>query len=223
VIAGNDYLAGYARRWNANVSIVPTTIELDAYRPAVAHRAKDVVTIGWSGSYSTAKYLARVRPILAELARRVPVRFLVVGAEIEPVPGVPTECRPWRAEREVADLREMDVGIMPLPDESWERGKCGLKALQYMALAVPPVVSPVGVNAAIVRDGENGFVAGGDGDWIDRLERLARDPALRQRLGDAALATVRRRYSAEAQAPRVGAILRAAARRHGSGRSDRER
>ena len=128
------------------------------------------------------------------------------------MPGVEVECRPWRSETEVQDLSEIDVGIMPLADTRWERGKCGLKALQYMALGIPPVVSPVGVNAEIVSHGENGLVARSDAEWEEAFDRLLTDTNMRRRLGARARETVERSYSAAVHAPRVAQILRGAAR-----------
>jgi glycosyltransferase involved in cell wall biosynthesis len=118
------------------------------------------------------------------------------------------EVRPWRTETEVEDLADLDVGIMPLADTDWERGKCGLKALQYMALGVPAVVSPVGVNTEIVRDGENGLLAATGEEWERALERLLADDGLRRRLGDAGRATVESGYSARVHAPRVAEAFR---------------
>jgi len=118
---------------------------------------------------------------------------------------------PWRAESEAEDLRPIDVGLMPLPDDEWSRGKCGMKALQYMALGIPPVVSPVGANVEIVRDGVEGFHARGADEWRERLLRLLRDGELREQMGRRARARVEERYSARVQAPRLAALLRAVA------------
>lgn len=210
VMAGNAYLADYARRFNDRVSVVPTTIDTDRYQP-VERPPNRVPVIGWTGSYSTAKYLQILATPLRRLRERMDFRMVVVGAEFE-LDGVDVECRPWDSRREVEDLRDFDVGVMPLLDTEWERGKCGLKALQYMALGIPCVVSPVGVNSDIVRDGVEGFTASSAEDWENTLERLLRDPSLRRRLGQAARESVVTRYSAKVHAPRVAEILREAAR-----------
>lgn len=210
VMAGNAYLADYARRFNDRVSVVPTTIDTDRYQP-VERPPNTVPVIGWTGSYSTAKYLQILATPLRRLRERMDFRMVVVGADFE-LDGVDVECRPWDSRREVEDLRDFDVGVMPLLDTEWERGKCGLKALQYMALGIPCVVSPVGVNSDIVRDGVEGFTASSAEDWENTLERLLRDPSLRRRLGQAARESVVTRYSAKVHAPRVAEILREAAR-----------
>jgi len=210
VIAGNRFLADYAERHNRQVSIVPTTIDTSRYRRVVRTDAS-VPVIGWSGSFSTLQHLNLVRPALERLRKRRPFRVVVVGAEGFEATGVQVEHRPWRPETEVADISSFDVGLMPLPDNEWERGKCGLKALQYMALSVPAVVSPVGVNKEIAQDGETGLWARNDGEWEHALERLLDSRELRLRLGAAGRQIVETRYSAAVHAPRVADILRGAA------------
>lgn len=210
VIAGNPYLAEYASRYCPSVEVIPTTVPLRSYQPG-RPREPEIPTVGWSGSHSSATYLREIREALASLRRRVPYRLLVIGASGVEVPGVEVECRPWRSETEVADLRAIDIGIMPLRDDEWARGKCALKAIQYMALAIPTVVSPVGANREVVQHDANGLHAEGLGGWVGALERLIREPSTRSRLGQAGRRTVEERYSAEVQAPRVARILREAA------------
>jgi glycosyltransferase involved in cell wall biosynthesis len=211
VLAGNAFLASYARRFNPRVSVVPTTIDTDRYSPSL-RRPGSVPVIGWTGSYSTARYLEALRPVLQRLGRRHEFRVVVVGAPGLAADGVEVEARPWRSASEVSDLADIDIGVMPLDDTEWERGKCGLKALQYMALGIPAVASPVGVNVEIVRDGENGLLAASDEEWERALERLLADAGLRRRLGDAGRATVESGYSARVHAPRVAAVFRDALR-----------
>jgi glycosyltransferase involved in cell wall biosynthesis len=114
---------------------------------------------------------------------------------------------PWRADTELEDLSTIDIGVMPLPDDRWSKGKCGLKALQFMALGIPTVCSPVGVNTDIIQDDENGFIAGTEDEWVEKLSRLLRVAELRQRLGQAGRATVEEKYSAITQTPRVYEIF----------------
>jgi len=211
VLAGNETLAGYARIHALAVSIVPTTIDTDLYQPAPAKQAGTKTVIAWSGSYSTGPYLELVRAVLQRLARRFEFRVLIVGAQGFQVDGIDVETRPWRLERELQDLGEFDIGIMPLPDSPWERGKCGLKALQYMALSIPAVASPVGVNREIIKHGENGLLASTEDEWEQSLARLLSDVSLRRELGRAGRATVEQEYSARIHAPRVAEVFRGAA------------
>jgi glycosyltransferase involved in cell wall biosynthesis len=205
VMAGNDYLADYARKVNRNVTVVPTTVDTAKY--TVEERPpNDVPVIGWTGSYSTVQHLLTLAGALRRLAERERFRLRVVGApnmSLDALAGLEVETLPWRSETEVEDLRPFDVGVMPLPEDRWSRGKCGMKALQYMGLAIPTVCSPVGVNSEIIRDGENGLLARDEAEWVEKLGLLLRSPELRARLGRAGRATVEERYSARAQAPRV--------------------
>jgi glycosyltransferase involved in cell wall biosynthesis len=202
VMAGNQYLADYARAVNERVTIVPTTIDTEKYK-VEPHAENGVPVIGWSGSFSTAVHLATVKGALRKLAERERFRLRVIGSPDFKIEGVDVEAMPWRAASEVADMRPFDIGIMPLPDDQWSRGKCGLKALQYMALGVPTVCSPVGVNSEIIQDGENGLLASTDDEWVEKLSGLLRSKEERARLGRSGRATVEARYSAAVQAPRV--------------------
>jgi glycosyltransferase involved in cell wall biosynthesis len=208
VVAGNDHLAEYASRYNDRVFVVPSTVSLREYRGRPAPAPGRIPVVGWTGSHSSAQYLSIVREPLQELRRRRAFRLLIIGIEQFTIPGVEVECRPWSAESEVRDLWDMDVGIMPLPDEPWARGKCGMKAIQYMGVGIPAIVSPVGANREIVADGVTGFHAGSPAQWVETLDRVLGDDGLRRRLGTAAREAVSVRYSAESQAPRIAEILR---------------
>jgi glycosyltransferase involved in cell wall biosynthesis len=231
VMAGNEYLADYARQYNPNVSIVPTTIDTQKYKrkgprvskdgisdvgsSALPHgraSASETLTIGWSGSFSTIQHLDTVRDVLEELARTEDFRLRVIGAPIYNIPGVDVEAMQWRSSSEIDDLAAIDIGIMPLPDDNWSKGKCGLKALQYMALGIPTVCSPVGVNSTIITDGENGFLAADRTEWVEKLKLLIHSPETRAKIGKAGRKTVEKEYSAEIVAPRVAEIFRFAAR-----------
>lgn len=208
VIVGNPYLADYVRQFNDRVTVVPSTIDLEKYK--IERRTDENIppVIGWSGSFSTLPYLKLLAGPLRKLAREERFRLRVIGAEAPRIEGVEVENLPWRASTEVADLSTIDIGIMPLPDNEWTRGKCGMKALQYMSLGIPAVCSPVGVNSSIIRDGENGFVASTEEEWVERLTRLLRSPSLRTRLGAAGRLTVEADYSTSVHAPRVYEILK---------------
>jgi glycosyltransferase involved in cell wall biosynthesis len=210
VTVGNQYLAEYARRWNGRVEVVPTTIDLSRYTLAApAPHPRPV--IGWTGTHSTYQHLDRLQPALAELAADHDFVLRVIGPADYRMEGVDVENRRWNSESEVDDLRGIDIGVMPLPDDPWSRGKCGAKALQYMGLAIPAVCSPVGVNVEIVAHGVNGLLAAGDDEWVAGLAGLLDSEADRRRLGLAGRATVDERFSAQVHGPRMAAILRSVA------------
>lgn len=203
VMVGNEFLANYARQFNETVTIVPTTIETDKYRPVERSTAPDTLTIGWSGSHSTVQHLDTIRGALQSLAEEEKFRLRVVGTPNYEIDSVDIEAIPWRSETEIDDLSPIDIGLMPLPDDNWSKGKCGLKALQYMALGIPTICSPVGVNTKIIQDGENGFIADSTAEWVEKIKVLLHSRELRQKLGLAGRTTVETDYSAKRQAPRV--------------------
>jgi glycosyltransferase involved in cell wall biosynthesis len=214
VMAGNEYLANYARSVNSNVTVVPSTIDTDIYTVR-SRPANDTPVIGWTGSYSTVQHLITIAGTLRKLAEKERFRLRVIGApktDLAALAGVDVELVTWRSDTEVDDLRPFDIGVMPLPDDRWSRGKCALKALQYMALGVPAICSPVGVNSTIIRDGENGMLAETESEWIEKLTALLQSRELRERLGSAGRKTVEREYSPAAQAPRIFKIIESVVR-----------
>ena len=210
IMAGNQYLADYAGTYNDNVTIVPTTIDTDKYKFIEPAKGPETMTIGWSGSFSTVQHLDTIRDALRELAKDERFRLRVIGTAAYDLPGVDVEAIPWRSETEIEDLAKIEIGLMPLPDENWSRGKCGLKALQYMALGKPSICSPVGVNSTIIQDGENGYLADGKAEWIEKLKLLIHSAELRRKIGRAGRDTVEQEYSAKVVAPMVLEIFRAA-------------
>jgi glycosyltransferase involved in cell wall biosynthesis len=190
------------------VTVVPSTVSLRRYRPRPDPRRPGPPVIGWTGSHSSVQYLRIVEAPLRRLAERRRFRLVAIGVEDLHMPGVDIECRPWRSATEVEDLWDLDVGIMPLPDEPWARGKCAMKAIQYMGVGIPAVVSPVGANLDVVKSGANGFLAGSQDEWVETLARLLSDDDLRERFGREARRTVEERFSAEVQAPRVAEVIR---------------
>jgi len=207
VMAGNRYLADYAARVNPNVTIVPTTIDTDKYTLEPRQTAGSQPVLGWTGSYSTVQHLDALKDLLRKMAKKENFRLRVIGLADYRIDGVQTEAIAWRSASEVDDLRPVDIGIMPLPDNRWTRGKCACKALQYMGLGIPTVCSPVGANTEIIRDGVNGFLADDEDQWVEKLTLLLRSPELRNRIGLAGRATVESGFSALVQAPRVYEIL----------------
>lgn len=203
VIAGNEYLADYARKAGAGkIEIMPTVVDLDRY-PVSEHRNNDIFTIGWIGSPSTTKYLTAIGPALAKVCGDNGARVVLIGGSADfKLSGVPIEIKPWSEDSEIGDLQSCDVGIMPLEDGLWEKGKCGLKAIQYMACALPVIASPVGMNREIVEDGKTGYLANSNDEWINALESLKFDKGLRKRMGEAGRKKVERCYSLQIMAPR---------------------
>jgi glycosyltransferase involved in cell wall biosynthesis len=206
VVTGNDLLAEYARRYNGNVCVVPSTVDTDTYLPRRTYSDRAPVVIGWSGSPSTVQHLRTVTGALRRVVASACVELRVMGGEFE-APGIPLSLRLWSPEREVEELQAFDIGIMPLPDDPWSRGKCGMKALLYMGVGVPVVASPVGVNTSIIQDGQNGFLADSEDEWVEKLLVLVRSVSLRRSFGTAGRATVEATYSLRTQAPRVLRVL----------------
>lgn len=210
VIAGNRYLAEYALQVNPRTTVVPSTIDTDKYRVVSNESRSDLPVIVWTGSHSTIQHLNTLRGPLRSLAARERFRLRVIGAPGYSIDGVEVDAIPWRSATEVSDLQSAHIGVMPLPDERWAQGKCGMKALQYMGLGIPAVCSPTGANSEIIQDGQNGFLASTDAEWVEKLTRLLHSAALRLQLGLAGRKTVELRYSAQVQAPRVYEVFKAA-------------
>lgn len=214
VIVGNAYLKQYADQYCRDVTILPTTIDTVSYQPKASNAIEGVPVIGWSGSVTTAAYLEAAAPMLQALRRRTPFRLAVIGKSGVSIPGIEVFSKPWSAAAEISDIRSFDIGLMPLPDDAWAKGKCGLKTLQYMALGVPSVSSPVGVNSEIIVDGTNGFLAANEAEWVGKLERLLQDEPLRRKFSVEGRRSVEERFSAGIQAPRFLDILMKSAGRN---------
>jgi hypothetical protein len=203
VIVGNGYLAEFARaargEWrqeSSAVLILPTPVDTAAIAPMESGRGMaGRLQVGWMGTRGNLEHLKFISRPLGAVLRSIPGSRLKVVSEAEPVmDGVPMEYKEWSADEELADLHSFDVGIMPLQDNLWTRGKGGFKLLQYMAAGIPAIASPVGINREIIRDGENGFLAMSDSEWEERLVRLLADPDLRSRMGMAGRTTVTRHF-----------------------------
>jgi len=212
VIVGNEYLGNRARSAGAKrVELLPTVVSVTRYTAAVAE-LKGLVTIGWIGSPSTAHYLRLIAPVIQEIVASRGARVVAIGANAEQLKGLPIEGKPWSEQSEVSAIQQFDIGIMPLPDEPFERGKCGYKLIQYMACGKPVVASPVGVNRVIVHEGLEGFLPVDLSQWSDALRELCDDPSLRERLGVAGRARVESEYSLQLTAPRLEVLLRSLAK-----------
>lgn len=198
VSCGNEYLANYARQFNANVVVNPTTIDTEnLHNPRkIIKKNSEKIAIGWTGSHSTLKYLKEIEPVLQYLETKYPtVRILVIADKKPDLKLQNLEFLKWNKETEAEDLSKIDIGIMPLPDDEWSKGKCGFKALQYMAMEIPCVISPVGVNKQIIDHGINGSLAESEQDWITHLEYLINNQSARIQLGLAGRKKVIEGYS----------------------------
>lgn len=210
-VAGNAWLAEWARQHTNHVEVLPTTIDIDQYQEHVRPRG-DMRTLGWSGSKTTIPHLHLVDGALRK-AVAAGWRLSVIGDRQYTLDGADSErvrAKDWSSSTELDDLYSFDIGLMPLPDDDWAKGKCGLKALQYMATGIPAVVSPVGVNTEIVEHGVNGLVASTEGEWVAAMDLLAGDIELRLEMGRRARTTVVEKYSGQQWAPRFLSVLESA-------------
>lgn len=219
VIAGNQYLADRARQAGAErVVVIPTVVDRLRYQPQLS--CEDDLIIGWIGSPSTQRYVVGIGDALSKACRETGARLVLVGATpaaADELPGIPVEVVPWSEDSEAELVGRMSVGIMPLEDGLWERGKCGYKLIQYMACAVPVVASPVGVNSAIVGDNECGLLAQSSDDWSASLLSLLGSRERRYLLGQAGRHAVESHYSLQVQAPVLREVLATACHRQQKG------
>jgi|Tabmets5t2r1_1033131.scaffolds.fasta_scaffold00014_6 hypothetical protein len=208
VIAGNELLAEWLSAYSPHVVVIPSLVD-PRLIPARVHSPGGRVVLGWLGSPSTARSLTAVAGALTRTAGilRTPTELRVVGGPAPRVSGIDVRQQPWSPQSERAFLDEVDIGLMPLPDNEWTRGKCAYKALQYMAAGVPVVADDVGVSARVIGHGQGGLIARGVDEWTEHLVALATNPALRARLGGAGRQRVEQDFSVEAWAPELAAAL----------------
>ena len=198
IFAGNEYLADYARKYNKQVIIVPTTIDTQEYTLKNYNQAySNKICIGWSGSFSTIQHFCFAIPALLILKEKygANIFFKVIGDKNFEHQLLGIKGMAWNKEDEIKELQSFDIGIMPLPDDEWTKGKCGLKGLQYMALGIPTIMSSVGVNKDIIDDGVNGFLASNTEEWVEKISLLIESTPLRKKIGNAGRLTVEERYS----------------------------
>ena len=209
VTAGNAWLANYARGFNTNVSVLPSVVDTDQFRPCTYPQSKfsgSSFTVGWIGSPSTAPYLRLLIEPLKLLARERPVCLIVVGGPAPEIAGVEVIERPWSLEHEVSVIQGFDVGVMPLPNNLWTRGKCAYKLIQCMACAVPVIASKVGANLEVVPT-ECGLLVDSSHEWVEAFRKLASDKLLRQRMGTAARQWVEQHYSLRISLPILADVI----------------
>ncbi len=197
ISAGNSYLADFARQFNPNVMINPTTLETDHWHNQIKNQDSETLRIGWTGTHSTLPYLDFLVPILQRLEKKYVFETLIICNQKPDYQLDNLRLVEWSKETEIADLLEMNIGIMPLTDDIWARGKCGFKALQYMSLGIPALASPVGVNSEIIDHAENGFLCQNESDWEKYLVLLLENPVLRSEMGKKARLKVENHYSVQ--------------------------
>lgn len=211
VIAGNQGLADWARQYNRRVTVIPTCVDLARYPPERERHGRNRPVIGWIGTPITARYLRLVEKPLRALRLRHDFVLKVIGAPGIRFDGIDVEAVPWSEDSEVQEIRSCDIGIMPIADDEWSRGKSAFKLIQYMAAGVPAVASAIGANVDVVTNGEDGFLAGTPEEWVDRLAELLERPALRHQFAACGRLTVEQRFSLEVNAPVLAGVLRAVA------------
>ncbi|MGO0122935.1 glycosyltransferase family 4 protein [Desulfothermobacter acidiphilus] len=210
VVVGNQYLADYAAKYNSRVYIIPTCVDVKKYRVKPYYSMKeDVVVIGWIGSPATEHYLRLLEEPLKELSKEFKILLKCIGVSEEfDLPGIRLRKVPWSEATEAEELTEIDVGVMPLTDDPFSRGKCGLKLLQYMVCGIPVVGSPVGGNKEIIRESENGFLASTGREWVEKLRILISSEELRARMGREGRAVVEKAYSLDAGLEKLLKVFR---------------
>jgi glycosyltransferase involved in cell wall biosynthesis len=212
VIVNSRHHREYASRYSSNVVEVPSVVDEDVYRRREKPVQADEVCVGWSGSPSTIANLDMIAAPLRELARDPAIRLSFIGASESPIPSLPCEVVPWKAETEVADLARLDVGLLPVPLNEWNKRKFFLKLAQYMALGIPAVATPLGSVPDVLEPGVTGFWANTQEEWRDRVMRLVSDPELRQAMGDAAVEVARRRFTLQANTEKIVSAFQSAIR-----------
>ena len=201
ISCGNQYLIDFAKRYNNNVFFLPTTIDTTNQHNSQLYTVKEKskkLTIGWTGTHSTLKYLEDVFSILASIDEKYDIEILVIANKKPPFTLKSLRFIEWNKQTEIEDLLKIDIGLMPLPDDEWTKGKGGFKALQFMALGIPCIASPVGINSTIITNGENSFLAYSNQDWFDKIEKLLLDKEMRIEMGKKGRQTVLGHYSVEA-------------------------
>jgi glycosyltransferase involved in cell wall biosynthesis len=212
VTCGNREIAAYVKSKGREAVVIPTVVDTTQFRPLTERKTADVPIIGWIGTHSTFPYVKSIFPVLERLARhyRFRLRLVGTGEDNVTIPGVEVENLPWKLNREIADFQSLDIGIYPIVEDNWSVGKSCFKAVQYMAVGVPFVVSPVGACQDIAETNETHFVARTDDDWYTHLSRLLSDEPLRRRMGERGRTFAVQHYSIDAHAPKLAAALRAA-------------
>ncbi len=209
VLVANHTLAVYVRRYHERVWVIPTVVDPEYLRMRREREQEGPPVIGWIGTPSTSGYLERILPVFQTLAQKHPFVLRVVGASRAfEIPGVWVENREWSLTEEWHCFLGLDIGVHPLPDDPWARGKAAFKTIQYMTAGVPVIASPIGMNGEVVQDGVNGFLASTEAEWVQKLSLLLEDPSLRKRFGEAGRRTIEERYTSHIYRDRLASVVR---------------
>lgn len=200
VVGGNDFLCEYARQFNKNVVRIPTSVDIAARHNQLKQPGQEKLTIGWTGSHSTLHYLDEIVPVIKQLQEEFDFNFLVIANKSPDLNLRDWTFLPWQEKTEIEDLLKIDIGIMPLKKDSWSEGKCGFKLIQYLALGIPAVASPVGVNQQIIDEGRNGFLCSSPEEWHATLKRLLLNRNRRREVGLHGRDKIVRHFSVQSQA-----------------------
>lgn len=201
VICGNNYIAERAKKAGANYIIIPTVIDVDKYLYS-SNIYNDNFIIGWIGTTNTLRYLVDLKTVFERLNRKIEFQLNIIGAKWCNT-SFKTLNIPWIESKEVSEIRKFDIGIMPLRNTPWEKGKCGYKLIQYMGCSKPIVGTPIGINNEIIKDGFNGFKASSEEEWIDAIIKLAKDPKIRTEMGLRGRKIVEEYFSLQLAAPKL--------------------
>jgi glycosyltransferase involved in cell wall biosynthesis len=214
VICGNEFLAESFSKWTSRIEIIPTAVDPTRYLPREFRDSatSDDVVLGWIGTSGNYRFLRTIESALASvLAGKPGVRLLLVADAAPDLPSIPSdkiEFRRWTEASEISDIQSMDIGLMPLVDSAWARGKCSFKMLQYMSCAIPVVVSPVGMNQTVLGHGESGISADSSSEWTEALSALIADSGLRHRMGQSGRRVIEQFYSTQLVAAQLASALR---------------
>jgi glycosyltransferase involved in cell wall biosynthesis len=195
VSAGNEFLATYARQYCKDVRVIPTVVDTDHIHNRLKDQRSNPLVIGWTGTFTNLRYLKIVTAAIGQLQHKYDFTFLIISNKDPYLKDVNYTFLPWKASSEIDDLLKFNIGIMPLEDTEIEKGKCAFKAIQYMSLGIPAVVSPVGANCTVISNNVNGYWANNEKEWYDKLEKLLTDENLRIEMGKKSRIDIINQYS----------------------------
>jgi len=210
VITCNEYLADYTNKYNKNITVIHTSVDTEKFKP-INKEKKDCMVIGWIGSHSTAKYLSELKDVFFKLSSEYRFSIKIIGAGEEydfKIPGIEVVKSDWSLKDEIAQFQSIDIGVYPLPENEWTKGKTGFKTIQYMSVGIPCVASDVGANRDIIEDGVNGYLAKTEEEWLAKISNLIQNPQLRMNMGLKGRKTVEEKYSLKVNAPAFYKVIR---------------